>query len=49
MKTNKFTQALAAVMNTKKVEPRAMSALQASLLRGMKLSNNPEVRNLLGV
>lgn len=49
MKTSKFTQALAVVMNTKKVEANTVSALQASLLRGMKLSTNPQIRTLLGV
>lgn len=49
MKTSKFTQALAVVMNTKKIEAKAVIALKASLLRGMKLSTNPAVRNLLGV
>lgn len=38
MKTSTFTQALAVVMNTKKVDPKAISALQASLLRGQQLA-----------
>lgn len=38
MKTSKFTQALAVVMNTKKVSDKSVSALQASLLRGKELT-----------
>lgn len=49
MKTSKFTQALAVIMNTKKVSDKSVIALQASLLRGMKLSANPQIRTLLGV